>query len=40
VAIPGDRLASVVDAVERASAVDTIVAKYAADDARRFAVSS
>lgn len=40
VAIPGDRLAGVVDAVERASAVDTIVAKYAADDARRFAVSS
>ncbi|HVC69412.1 MAG TPA: DUF169 domain-containing protein [Acidimicrobiales bacterium] len=40
VAIPGDRLASVVDAVERTAAVDTIVAKYAADDARRFAATS
>jgi uncharacterized protein (DUF169 family) len=37
VAIPGDRLATVVDAVERTAAVDTVVAKYAADDARRFA---
>jgi uncharacterized protein (DUF169 family) len=38
VAIPGHRLASVVEAVERTAAVDTVVAKYAADDARRFAV--
>jgi uncharacterized protein (DUF169 family) len=40
VAIPGDRLATVVDAVERTAAIDTVVAKYAADDARRFAVTS
>jgi len=40
VAIPGGRLAAVVDAVVRTAAVDTIVAKYAADDARRFAVSA
>jgi uncharacterized protein (DUF169 family) len=38
VAIPGGRLAAVVDAVVRTAAVDTIVAKYAAEDARRFAV--
>ncbi len=38
VAIPGGRLASVVDAVERTAAVDTVVAKYAAEDARRFSV--
>jgi uncharacterized protein (DUF169 family) len=38
VAIPGTRLAAVVDAVERTAAIDTVVAKYAADDARRFAV--
>jgi len=38
VAIPGERLAAVVDAVERTAAVDTVVAKYAADDARRFSV--
>jgi uncharacterized protein (DUF169 family) len=38
VAVPGHRLAAVVDAVERTAAVDTIVAKYAADDARRFTV--
>ncbi len=37
VAIPGNRLADVVDAVERTAAIDTVVAKYAADDARRFA---
>ncbi|HAM03383.1 MAG TPA: hypothetical protein DCQ30_14335, partial [Acidimicrobiaceae bacterium] len=35
-AFPGARLAEVVDAVERTSAVDTVVAKYAAEDARRF----
>ncbi|HMK62449.1 MAG TPA: DUF169 domain-containing protein [Acidimicrobiales bacterium] len=36
-AFPGDRLAEVVDKVERTAAVDTVVAKYAAEDARRFA---
>jgi len=36
VAIPGERLAEVTAAVERAADVDTVVAKYAADDARRF----
>ena len=36
VAFPGSRLAEVVDAVERTAAVDSVVAKYAADDARRF----
>jgi uncharacterized protein (DUF169 family) len=40
VAIPGSQLASVVEAVVRTAAVDTIVAKYAADDARRFAASA
>jgi uncharacterized protein (DUF169 family) len=40
VAIPGRRLAAVVDAVVRTAAIDTVVAKYAADDARRFAVSA
>ena len=40
VAIPGHRLAGVVESVEKTAAVDTIVAKYAADDARRFAVST
>jgi len=39
-AFPGARLAEVVDAVERTAAVDTVVAKYAAEDARRFGVSS
>jgi uncharacterized protein (DUF169 family) len=37
VAVPADRLAAVVAAVERAGAVDGAVAKYAAEDARRFA---
>jgi uncharacterized protein (DUF169 family) len=37
VAMPGSRLAEVTAAVERAAAIDTVVAKYAADDARRFA---
>jgi len=37
VAIPGPRLAGVVDAVVTTAAVDTVVAKYAAEDARRFA---
>lgn len=36
VAIPGTKLASVVQAVLETAAVDTIVAKYAADDAKRF----
>ena len=36
-ALPGNRLAEVTAAVERTAAVDTVVAKYAADDARRFA---
>jgi uncharacterized protein (DUF169 family) len=35
-AVPGPRLAEVVDAVERTAEVDTVVAKYAAEDARRF----
>lgn len=35
-AFPAARLAEVVDAVERTSAVDTVVAKYAVEDARRF----
>lgn len=37
VAIPGSRLAESLAAVQRAAATDTLVAKYAADDARRFA---
>lgn len=36
-AMPGSRLAEVVDAVRRTAAVDAEVARYAADDARRFA---
>lgn len=36
VAIPARQLSQVVDAVRRAAAIDTAVAKYAADDARRF----
>lgn len=40
VAIPGSRLPEVVDSVQRAASTDTLVAKYAADDARRFAASS
>lgn len=39
-AFPGTRLAEVVDAVERTAAVDTVVAKYAAEDARRFGSAS
>ena len=39
-AVPGRRLAEVVEAVERTAAVDTVVAKYAADDARRFSAQS
>jgi uncharacterized protein (DUF169 family) len=35
-AIPGARLAEVVDALERTAATDSVVAKYAAEDARRF----
>jgi uncharacterized protein (DUF169 family) len=37
IAVPGNRLAEVTAAVERTAAVDTVVAKYAADDARRLA---
>ncbi len=40
VAVPGGRLAAVVDAVVRTAGIDTVVAKYAAEDARRFAVSA
>ncbi|MHB8438727.1 MAG: DUF169 domain-containing protein [Acidimicrobiales bacterium] len=36
-AFPAARLAEVVDAVERTAATDKVVAKYAAEDARRFA---
>ena len=36
-AIPAPGLAELVDAVERTAEVDTVVAKYAAADARRFA---
>ncbi len=39
-ALPGGRLAEVTEAVERAAAIDSVVAKYAADDARRFAPAS
>jgi uncharacterized protein (DUF169 family) len=35
-AVPGSRMVEVVDAVKRTAAVDSVVAKYAADDARRF----
>lgn len=37
VAVPARRLAEVVDRLEAAAAVDGAVARYAADDARRFA---
>lgn len=36
-ALPGSRLAEVTEAVQRTAAIDTVVAKYAAEDARRFA---
>jgi uncharacterized protein (DUF169 family) len=36
-ALPGSRLAEVTAAVQRTAEIDTVVAKYAADDARRFA---
>jgi uncharacterized protein (DUF169 family) len=35
-AFPGRRLTEVVEAAERTASVDSVVAKYAADDARRF----
>lgn len=35
-AVPASKLAEVVEAVERTAEVDTVVAKYAAEDARRF----
>ncbi len=37
VAIPGRRLTEVAAAIDRAASVDTVVARYAAEDARRFA---
>ncbi len=37
VALPGGRLAEVTSAVEKTASVDNVVAKYAAEDARRFA---
>jgi len=40
VALPGNRLAEVAAAVDRAATIDTVVAKYAADDARRFAAGT
>ncbi|MGD0381260.1 MAG: DUF169 domain-containing protein [Acidimicrobiales bacterium] len=39
-ALPGSRLAEITDAVQRTAAIDTVVAKYAAEDARRFAPAS
>jgi hypothetical protein len=36
-AIPGGRLETVVGEVVRTAAVDAVVARYAAEDARRFA---
>jgi hypothetical protein len=36
-AIPASRLGEVVAALEATAATDSIVAKYAAEDARRFA---
>jgi uncharacterized protein (DUF169 family) len=39
-ALPGPRLEQSLDAIERAAAVDATVARYAATDAGRFAVSS
>lgn len=39
-AVPGSRLAEVVAAVKSTAAVDSAVAKYAADDARRFATGA
>jgi hypothetical protein len=36
-ALPGSRLDAIIDAVERACAVDATVARYAAADALRFA---
>jgi len=36
-ALPGSRLDELVDAIERAAAIDANVARYAGDDAARFA---
>jgi uncharacterized protein (DUF169 family) len=36
-AVPASRLSEVVEALERTAATDSIVARYAAEDARRFA---
>ncbi|HLX77511.1 MAG TPA: DUF169 domain-containing protein, partial [Acidimicrobiales bacterium] len=35
-ALPADGLSSIVEAVEKAAAIDQVVARYAASDARRF----
>jgi uncharacterized protein (DUF169 family) len=40
VAIPGSRLGEVVESVEHTAGVDNVVARYAAEDARRFASAS
>jgi uncharacterized protein (DUF169 family) len=40
VAIPGRRLVEVAEATERTAVVDNVVAKYAAEDARRFATGA
>jgi len=39
-AIPAGKLSEVVEAVERTAGVDSLVAKYAAEDARRFGATS
>jgi uncharacterized protein (DUF169 family) len=36
-ALPADQLAGIVESVQRNASADSVVAKYAADDARRFA---
>jgi uncharacterized protein (DUF169 family) len=37
-ALPAGQLAEIVDAVRRTAEIDTVVAKYAANDARKFNV--
>lgn len=39
-ALPGSRLEEIVEAIEWAASIGTMVARYAADDAQRFAVSA
>jgi hypothetical protein len=36
VALPAESLGEFVDAIESTAAIDTVVARYAAQDARRF----